>query len=216
MADIERFDFEQGSPEWYAVRKGIPTATDFGSIITPVKGEPVKGGARRKLIANLIDQIVRPDAPESFQGNRHTERGKELEPEAIRVYEMLNDVKVKPVGFIRNNALGAGGSPDGEVGAHGELEVKCPDGPTHVLYMMEGVLPDEYKTQVHARLAIGKKKWIDFVSYCPGHPLFVVRVVRSQYTDLVEIALRDFNAEFASWKQKLISSEESPHAPRNQ
>lgn len=207
-AAVEIFDLEQGSPEWFAIRLGLPTGTDFASIISPVKGDPVKGAARQTLIATLIDEIVRPDAERAFQGNRHTERGKELEPDAIGWYEMLHEIETTKAGFVRNNVLRAGVSPDRLVGKKGGLEVKCPDGKTHVIYTMDGVLPAEYKPQVHACLAVTGRAWWDFLSWCPGYKPFLVRTVRNEYTDKLELALKEFYVDFDHWKSKLIEQEE--------
>jgi len=205
---IQVFDCEQRSEEWYALRRGIPTASDFDSIISPVKGDAVKGKARIGLIARLVDEIVRPDADEGFSGNRHTERGIELEPDAVAWYEMMHDVSTEAVGFVLNSKLRAGCSPDRFVGKKGGLEIKCPDGKTHVGYIMGGVLPDEYKPQVHASLAISGRAWWDFLSWCPGYKPFLVRTVRNEYTEKLELALKEFYVDFDHWKPKLIEQEE--------
>lgn len=199
-------DIEQRSPEWDEIRRGIPTASDFDRIITLVKGEPTSKLTQETFIAELIDQIIRPGEQETFQGNSHTMRGNELEDEAVAMYSMIYDgADIKRVGFITNDELGAGASPDFLVGDKGGGEVKCPGGKKHVLYMMQDKLPDEYKAQVHGNLAVSKRDWWDFISYCPGHPLFVVRVVRNEYTERVEIALREFNKTFQFWKNKIIT-----------
>lgn len=202
--EIEEFDFEQGSDEWIAARLGVVTGTCCDSLITPVKGEIVKGKARTTLIATLIDEIVRPDAERGFEGNRHTERGKELEPDALAWYQMANGVVGRRVGFILNHTIGLGVSPDLLIGEKGGVEAKAPDGKTHVQYLMGGVLPDEYKTQVHACLVATQRGWWDFISWCPGYEPFVVRTVRNLYTEQLELALADFHKDFASWKAKLI------------
>ena len=36
------FDFAQYSPEWWNVRRGIPTASEFDRILTPATGKPSK------------------------------------------------------------------------------------------------------------------------------------------------------------------------------
>jgi hypothetical protein len=204
--DIELFDFEQGTPEWHEVRLGLVTGTCCDSLITPVKGEIVKGKARTTLIATLIDEIVRPEAERGFEGNKHTERGKELEPDALAWYCNINRVEGRRVGFILNRTIGLGVSPDLLIGEKGGVEAKAPDGKTHVQYLMGGVLPDEYKTQVHACLAATQRAWWDFISWCPGYEPFVVRTVRNQYTELLEIALKDFHKDFAGWKAKIIGN----------
>lgn len=199
-------DFEQGSPEWYEARRGVATASDFGSIITPKTGEYSAG--RHELMFSLIDQVVRPEVDESFGGNRYTERGKELEPEAFRYYEAFYaTAPMSKVGFIYNPELDAGCSPDGAVGDKGGIEIKCPDGKTHIRYLVNGTLPDEYKAQVHGNIAVSRRAWWDFVSYCPGYRPLVVRVVRNEYTAKLELLLKKFSQERLELMAKITAED---------
>jgi hypothetical protein len=196
------FDFEQGSAEWFAARNGIPTATDFADIVTAVKGD-LSAGAD-SCINRLLDEIVRPDAQAItvFAGNRHTERGKELEPAARRAYEFLTGNPVRVVGFVARDDGKAGCSPDG-ITDFGGLEIKCPDGPTHVGYLRAGILPAKYRQQVHGGMVItGFRRW-DFFSYCPGYAPFFVSVAWDEYTDKVSAALDQFVARLDAAKKEL-------------
>lgn len=209
MKALIEYPFEQRSPEWYETKLGIPSGTSFDSIITPAKGEYASEKARKTLIARLIDELVRPDDQQGFEGNKHTERGNELEPQARAWYERFYATKpCRQVGFIFNPDLGAGISPDLLVGEDGGAEIKCPDGKTHVLYLMNGVVPDEYKAQVHGSIVVSRRKWWDFVSYCEGYPPLVVRTVRNEYTGALESYLVRFNAELEVWKEKIIRKED--------
>lgn len=105
-------------------------------------------------INQLIDKLMRPDAGESFSGNRHTLRGEILEPEAREFYAFDQDVVPQQVGFILNDDGTLGCSPDSLIAADGGLEIKCQDGPTHVKWMHAGGIPDEHKPQVHGSLII--------------------------------------------------------------
>lgn len=192
-------EVDQGTPEWFALRRGIPTATDFDSIVTAVKGD--LAAASEGLINRLIDQRVRPEYQEEFSGNRHTERGNALEPAARAWYEFVSGQRVTRPGFVTRDDSRAGCSPDGfawtgtdyatwEICAG--LEIKCPDGPTHVGYMRAAVLPSAYKQQVHGSMVItGLRRW-DFVSYCPGYPPLLLAVEWDAYTDKVAEALEQF------------------------
>lgn len=202
-------DVQQGSPEWRALRMGIPTATDFESIVTAVKGD--LSAASEGLINRLIDQHVRPGAQEEFTGNRHTDNGKALEPMARAWYEFISGLRVECVGFVLRDDGKAGCSPDGLVNVRGEiarvvgrgLEIKCPDGPTHVGYLRAKSLPAAYKQQVHGSMAItGLRVW-DFVSYCPGYEPLLVSVEWDEYTDKVAAALDAFIARLDAAKAAL-------------
>ena len=78
--------YEQHTPEWFAARRGLPTASKFASIIMPKKRE--YAAAADAYINALIDELARPveAEAESFAGNRHTRRGEMLEPEALGAY----------------------------------------------------------------------------------------------------------------------------------
>ena len=195
-------DCEQGTPEWFAARLGVPTASEFDSIITPKKAE--LAAAHEAYIDRLLDEMIRPDAERGFGGNVHTERGKELEPEARRLYTFMANANPQPVGFCLRDAGDAGCSPDSLVGDDGGLEIKCPDGPTHVGYLRKGVLPDAYKAQVHGSIVITGRQWWDFCSYCPGHRPFIVRTYPDAYTAKLAEYLDFFVTKLAHERQRLI------------
>lgn len=185
---------EQRSPEWYAARLGVPTASEFGSIITPKRGE--YAAAADVYVNELIDEIVRPNAVRSFDGNRHTRRGNDLEPEARELYAFLHDdEEIVQVGFVLSDCGSMGCSPDSLIRRRQQwergLEIKAPDGPTHVRWLRAGGLPDEYKAQVHGSMLITGLPW-DFMSYCPGYEPMIVRAQPNEFTE----KLRGYLARF--------------------
>ena len=197
-------DCAQGEPEWYAARMGIPTASEFDSIITPKKGE--LAAAHETYIDRLIDESIRADAKRKFQGNADTDRGHELEPEACELYAFMHDVEPQTVGFVLCDSGNAGCSPDSLIANDGGLEIKCPDGPQHVGYLRAGVLPDKYKPQVHGNLLITGRAWWDFMSYCPGHKPLIVRVVPDSFTEKLAVHLDFFVKKLAAEKLKLTGA----------
>ena len=70
----------QYSPEWWSARRGIPTSSEAGRIITPATGKPAEGATTyaAELIAASLGWFS------SFKGTDDTERGTMLEPEARR------------------------------------------------------------------------------------------------------------------------------------
>ena len=191
--------FEQRSPEWYAARLGIPTASEFGSIITPKRGD--YASAAQTYINALIDERMRPDAERGFTGNRHTRNGNAREDDARQLYAFMHDVDPVQVGFILADDGTMGLSPDSLIEPNGGLEIKCPDGPTHVKWMREGGIPDEHKPQVHGSLVITGREWWDFMSYCPPYPALIVRVTPDAFTDKLRAHLKRFIQEYAEAKQ---------------
>lgn len=200
-------DLTQGTPEWLAIRKGRPTASRFSEIITAT-GLPSKSadGYMRELIAECFC----PDFV-SWRGNADTERGQELEPEARVAFSNATGLTLDIVGFVIADDGTCGCSPDSLIlGGSGHIagvEIKCPTPKTHVGYVLDGVLPDVYKQQVHGSMAItGLDTW-HFWSYFPGlKPLHVV-VHRDGYTDKVAVLLaafvRDYKAAMSAAIPKL-------------
>ncbi|HSD16823.1 MAG TPA: YqaJ viral recombinase family protein [Thermomonas sp.] len=200
-------DCEQKSPEWYAARLGVPTASEFGRIITDKKCEYAAGAAT--YINELLDETYRPDAPRGFTGNRHTARGNNLEPEARDLYGLEFDVVPRPVGFILNDDGSLGCSPDSLIAKVGGLEVKAPDGPLHVQWLRAGGLPLEHRAQVHGSLIVTGRDWWDFLSYCPGYPRILIRVVPDDYTEKLRAHLGRFLREYAEARAEFIATLEA-------
>lgn len=199
------FDVPQYSPEWWELRAGVPTASSFDRIITPT-GKP--SGQRAKYIASLIGDLVdlRPNAftERGRMGTPEMKAGREAEPAARKWYALETDATVLQVGLVLHESEDFGCSPDGlatVVGENGEaddgvLELKCPLPSTQAEYLMEGVLPGEYRPQCHGHLVVTGRKWCDFMSYCPGLPTLHVRVEADGYTDMLRAALATFLADY--------------------
>jgi hypothetical protein len=183
----------QGSPEWHRLRAGKPTASNFDKIITAVKGDLSK--QCEPYILELIAGCFCPDFV-AWAGNKFTDRGKELEPEARLAFSNHTGFQLEEVGFITRDDGVIGCSPDSLIidgGVHiAGLEIKCPMPSTHVGYFDAGVLPSDYKQQVHGSMAVtGLNRW-HFWSYCPGMQPFHLIVERDDYTAKLSAALDVF------------------------
>ena len=190
-------DCEQRTEQWEAIKRGVPSASEFGDIVTPAKG--LYSTSACKYIGRLIDDIVRPGVRRKFGGNAHTERGNELEPEARAPYEFERDTSVREVGFVLTDCGRFGCSPDAMTEDHegiGGAEIKSPDGPTHVSWILEGGLPNDHKAQVHGNIIVTGSAWWDFLSYCPGYERILVRVYPDQFTDQLRSHLERFHNEY--------------------
>ena len=183
-------DIEQGSPEWFACRAGIPTASKFATVMA--KGE---GKTRSEYMRKLAGEIHTGEPSEQFS-NVHTDRGNMMEDEARETYSFINDAEIKRVGFIRNGNKGA--SPDSLVGANGGLEIKTALPHIQIDRMKRDRLPPEYVAQVQGNLWISEREWWDFVSYWPKMPVFQVRVYRDEpYIKNMAAEIDRFNEELA-------------------
>lgn len=104
-------------------------------------------------------------------------RGVEAEPFA-RDYYSGHYAEVREFGFFVREEEGwtLGYSPDGLVGDDGLIEVKAPRAKTHVRTILADGVPAHYMPQLQAGLLVTGRKWIDFVSFVGGLPLYVKRV----------------------------------------
>jgi predicted phage-related endonuclease len=180
-------DCLQGSPEWYAARCGIPSASSFDKIVT-TKGEPSK--QRTKYLYQLAGETITGLAEESYS-NANMERGKIVEAEARSLYTFNTGKEVLQAGFCL--AEGYGASPDGLVGEEGCLELKCPIMATHVGYLLDNTLPMDYFQQVQGQLLVTGRKWVDFMSYYPAMKPLIIRVeIDEKFIKALKIELELF------------------------
>jgi len=185
-------DLEQGGPEWFAARAGIPTASNFDKIIT-TKGEPSKSA--KKYMYQLAGERIL-GAPVETYTNGAMERGIALEAEAREMYGLTTGNEVRQVGLCyQNEERCFSCSPDGLTDIGG-LEIKCPLLSTHVEYLLKGKLPTEYFQQVQGSLFVTGLPWWDFFSYYPGMPPFRVRVTPDElFHNALSAALSSFCSE---------------------
>lgn len=170
-------DVEQNSPEWSALRAGMPTASNFKAIITS-QGKP--STSLSAYAAQLAAEAFAGKPLEDWEGNQWTERGHELEVQARAMYSFMRDTEVTRVGFVTNH--GAGCSPDGLVGADGLVEIKCLSPKHHVLalayHQRTGRIPTDYVAQVMGQLFICERTWCDLFFFHPELPALIARTQR--------------------------------------
>jgi len=192
MSKLEIFDCEQGSSEWYAVRLGMPTASEFACLLMSGRG----GGeskTRRTYLYKLAGERITGTPMESFT-NKYIERGKKLEPEARSYYSLLTDNPLRRVGFIKNQKKGC--SPDALIDINGMLEIKT-QAPHLLIESMESRdIPSEYYAQLQGNLWVAEREWIDLLIYYPKMPVYLRRVFRDDpYIATLSKAVDKFNEE---------------------
>lgn len=203
---------EQRSDEWLRLRAGRPTASQFSRIITP--GGKTNPSSWAKYALELTAESIRPDEA-GWTGNRHTERGNELEADAREAFEARMGLEAVEVGFVTRADGVIGCSPDALIrppysGGDGApawvagLEIKCPSPKVHAATLIEGEMPAEHLPQVHGSMAVTGLGWWYFVSYCPGFRMVIKRVQRNDYTAKVEKALDDFLAFYRERRAELL------------
>lgn len=185
---------QQGEPEWFAARLGLPTASEFATILAKGK-DGGKSLTRKTYMMKLAGEILTGEPMETYS-NQHMERGKEWEAEAREAYELMKDVDTQQVGFIVNGDKGC--SPDSLIGTDGGLEIKTALPHIQVERLLRGDLPPEHRAQVQGNIWVCEREYWDFVSYCRGLPLLIVRVPRDDgFIATLAGAVKAFNEELA-------------------
>jgi hypothetical protein len=170
---------DQYTKEWWDLRLGIPTASQFHRIITPT-GK--KSGAQQDYLCWLVaERLLGPLGEDKYKNHPNIMWGVENEPKAIEAFKKKKKLTLQKVGFITLNdeaPYGAGCSPDCIVQGSVECaEIKCPVNPAiHVEYLLYG-LGDNYKPQVQGQLLIGGFTGAHFYAWHPNMPAYY------QYTD---------------------------------
>lgn len=168
-------DLIQGSDEWLAARRGMITASEVKLILTPTLKVANNDKTRQhvwELAAQRITEYVEPH----YIGDDML-RGYDDEIRARDLYSERYAPAVE-AGFITNDQWGfsIGYSPDGVVGDDGLIECKSRRQKYQVQTICEGEVPDEYMLQIQTGLLVTGRKWLDFISYSGGLPMFVKRV----------------------------------------
>lgn len=131
----------------------------------------------RALTISLVAERITGWGEEVFP-SRDMERGSLSEPYARDLYAEQESVEVEQVAFIVREEPGfkLGFSPDGLVGDDGLIEIKAPKQKTHLATILADEVPAWNLAQCQAGLLVTGRKWLDFISYCGGWPLYIKRV----------------------------------------
>lgn len=171
---------EQGSPEWHAKRCGKVTASKIADMLSKTKTG--WGAGRTNYRAQLVAERLTGIIADSYT-NEAMDWGILTEHEARNAYCFYGNVDVAQIDFVDHPTIAMSGcSPDGYVGEHGLVEIKCPNTATHIQTLLGGSIPGKYQLQMLWQMACTGRQWCDFVSYDPRMPedmrLFVQRLAR--------------------------------------
>lgn len=166
----------QRTPDWFAIRIGRITGTQFKTMAA---GKPATIEA---LCWEVATEKHTGHSSDGTYTNQAMLDGIEREASAREAYEFASLVHVQEVGFLELDEY-LGVSPDGLVSADGGVEIKCPEDKTHARYLVEGrkAWYGEYRWQIQGALWVSGREWWDFVSWNPFFPdsqqLLVERVL---------------------------------------
>lgn len=177
-------DITQNTEEWFNLRLGKITSSNFGKVMANL-GKPFGNPAIEYAQKIALEFVTKKrDESQSFKSEL-MDRGHDLEPVAVELYERETFLNVTNGGFNVEDSedeILLGDSPDGNVGEEGCIEVKCVIPNTQWKRIKKGGIDNYYKWQIHGHIWLGNKKWCDYISYCPEMPenkrLHIFRVDR--------------------------------------
>lgn len=170
----------QGTLGWLYDRLGHMTSSGATDAISFLKNGK-ESLARKKYKVRVVTERITGIPRDSFlERLRIIKWGKEQEVNARLAYEFLTGNDVDNVGFVKHPTIkNLGASPDGLILSDGLVEFKCPESTTHIEYILDGVVPEEYKPQMLDQILVTNRDWCDFVSYDPrldiNNRIFIVR-----------------------------------------
>lgn len=200
MSELQFFDCEQGTEAWYRARLGIPTASEFATVMA--KGRDGGSSVTRKTyMLKLAGELLTGDPMESHS-NGYMDRGKEQEAEARERYAFEREVEPQIVGFARRGAMGC--SPDALVREDGGLEIKTKGAHLLIEALLRDDPPPEHKAQVQGSLLVTGREWWDLAIYCRKLPLVIHRVMPDRaYLANLQGEIDRFNDELAALVEKV-------------
>lgn len=163
---------EQGTEEWFKLKLGVPTASNFYRLVSPT-------GQLSKQIDGFSDELAIQKYTRKILGhytNTDIQRGIDTESQAASYYQLITDADVKVIGFVTNDDETIGASPD-RFSNDGLLEIKCPRPENH-LNNLRNEMDNKYIPQIQGQMWVCEKEWCDFMSYSEGLPPLIKRVYR--------------------------------------
>jgi hypothetical protein len=165
---------EQRTAEWLSVRTGkigasnIDRAMSFLKRASGAKKAGDSSGDRDRFILELATELI-TRVPSDHYISKPMEIGMQFEGEARTEYWMATGQEVDETGFVLHPTLDyLGASPDGLcLPTHG-IEIKVPLLHTHMGYLKDHVVPEEYIPQMQCNMLCCELPAWDFVSYCPA------------------------------------------------
>lgn len=189
----------QHSLEWLTARAGVITASEFSEIVD-TKFEPRTGEMPKTLLARkLAEKWLGGPLPN--YASIDMDIGTILEEEARPFVALETGLDIQPVGLITSDDGKIGCSPDGIVGELGGVEIKCPRPETHIKYLLNGKVPNDYLAQVYGGLLVTERPWWKFASYSRHLPPLILHVeadeeIQDKLQEALDSFLSKLDAEF--------------------
>ena len=158
-----------GTSEWIMSRKGCLTGSRMAAALS-FRKDGKESAERAKLKIELLAERMTDIAVDHYVSPA-MQWGLDWEPHAIEAYEAATGNIVQPAGYVPHPHIEYfGATPDGLINSDGVFEAKCPTTPTHLNWILAGVVPAEYKPQMIVECLVSRRRFADFVSFDPRMP----------------------------------------------
>jgi len=189
-------NLEQGTPEWFEVRKWKMTASHATAIAS--------AGKWLQTYAYSIVASMFSSGEKEYHSNKDTDRWHELEPMARWTYEMHTWNDVLEVWFIELDES-TGCSPDWLVWDDWLVEIKSFNDEKYVKLRHEKKIDTGHVRQMQMQMYVCDRQRCDYVAYNPNfkETLFIKRVERD------EKAIEKIKIWIETWKNLILISSQS-------
>lgn len=210
QALLKRPQWAQRTPEWYAIRRGLLTASDVAAALDIKPFKSYKGSPREDLLKKKLEN--RPFA------NIYVAHGQKYEDEACDMMASVLGETVLPFGLLvhpEHPWLAA--SPDGVTMSGAAVEIKCP----LRREIVPGHCPEHYWPQVQIQMQVCGLRSTLFAQYKPAGltkdrtPFLDITVIERDDA-WFEDALPKLKAFYDSYMTALETFVPPPPAPLDQ
>ena len=206
---------EQRSEDWFAARLGRVTGSKAGAIWNKT-AKGLRTAEWKKYQDQLLAELLTGMSAEDVFTSYEMQRGIDLEPVARRAAGKRLGVQIRETGFLAHRELMVGASLDGDVDDfQAAVEIKCPRTTTHLSYIEEKGLPDQYMGQLLNNAYVSGADTIFFVSFddrVPPHLqlCIVERKAKDLPLEEYERDLREFLSQLKQRREALATGEVLP------
>lgn len=188
---------EQGSDEWYEIKKLHFSASNANAIMA-------NGAGLKTLVDEMLCEYYSSGKFPEYSGkfkNPHMQRGNDFEDKAAKIYELETGRKVEKIGFIELDEH-IGCSPDRLVGEDGLLEIKNPSDQVFMKLKETKKIDKKYLDQMQMQMFVSGRSWCDFFAFNPNFtPCFeLIRVTKD--IEAFKLITQGLSAGKALLKQK--------------
>lgn len=197
---------EQGSEAWKLLKVGKVSASRMADLLAKTKSGA--SASRAKYMAQLLCERM-TGQPTEFFTTAAMQRGTEIEPIARAAYEAENLTSVEQIAWVEHPTIPFSGcSPDGLVGEHGLIEIKCKEIHNHLDSILNDRIDPDHQAQMMWQMCVTGRQWCDYVCFDDRAPeglqLFVKRLHRDEEKiKQMEDEVRTFLKDLENMIQKL-------------